>query len=165
MALGVIDGVTPQQQFESRKELYDHGIHRALQAGIVGRGEIGAESIVLSRGYIDDEDLGDIIVYTGEGGRDPSSGRQVANQDFVRGNKALVTSCQEGLPVRVIRGSRHKSPHSPSVGCRYDGLFQVESYWTDVGADGYRILPLSPFVISHSLCIGARVHICLRRRW
>jgi putative restriction endonuclease len=63
----------------------------------------------------------------------------VADQEFVRGNQALVTSCLEGRPVRVVRGSRHKSPHSPKEGYRYDGLFWVEDYWTDLGEDGFRI--------------------------
>lgn len=139
MAIGVIEGIEPGEAFASRRELYDLGIHRALQAGIVGRSDEGAESIVLSGGYVDDHDDGDVIIYTGEGGRDPNSGRQVSDQEFVRGNKALVTSSLEGLPVRVIRGSRHKSPYSPSEGYRYDGLFQVESYWTDQGEDGHRI--------------------------
>jgi putative restriction endonuclease len=139
MSIGGLDNIEPGQNFESRRELYDLGIHRALQAGIVGRGSEGAESIVLSGGYVDDEDHGDVIIYTGEGGRDPNSGRQVADQEFTRGNLALVTSSLQGLPVRVIRGSRHKSPHSPSEGYRYDGLFSVESYWTDAGEDGHRI--------------------------
>lgn len=139
MAIGELDGIEPGQHFESRRELYDLGVHRALQAGIVGRGDEGAESIVLSGGYVDDQDDGDVVIYTGEGGRDPNSGRQIADQEFTRGNKALVTSCLEGLPVRVIRGGRHKSLHSPQEGYRYYGLFQVESYWTDVGEDGHRI--------------------------
>jgi hypothetical protein len=37
-------------------------------------------SIVLSGGYVDDLDEGDLIVYTGEGGRDPGTGRQIADQ-------------------------------------------------------------------------------------
>ena len=37
-------------------------------------------SIVLSGDYVDDEDMGDVIIYTGEGGRDPNTGRQVADQ-------------------------------------------------------------------------------------
>jgi putative restriction endonuclease len=42
-------------------------------SGIVPHGS----SIVLSGGYVDDEDLGDMIIYTGEGGRDAATGRQI----------------------------------------------------------------------------------------
>ena len=47
-------------------------------------------SIVLSGGYIDDEDNGTLIVYTGEGGRDPEIGRQVKDQTLTGGNAALA---------------------------------------------------------------------------
>jgi len=114
-------------------------VHRQLQAGIVGSAITGAESIVLSGGYVDDEDHGSEIIYTGHGGRDPLTGRQVADQSFSRQNQALVTSCLQGLPVRVVRGSDHASPHSPPVGYRYDGLYRVETYWRSVGRDGFSI--------------------------
>jgi len=63
-----------------------------LQAGIVGAASTGAESVVVSGGYVDDQDLGNEIVYTGRGGRDPASGRQIADQVFDGQNQALVTS-------------------------------------------------------------------------
>jgi hypothetical protein len=34
---------------------------------------------------VDDEDLGDVIIYTGEGGRDSTTGRQVADQQLTLG--------------------------------------------------------------------------------
>lgn len=43
-----------------------------MQAGISGSGEEGADSVVVSGGYEDDEDYGDVIVYTGHGGNDPT---------------------------------------------------------------------------------------------
>src|SRR5215207_9194293 len=43
------------------------------RAGIFGSSTQGADSIVLSGGYKDDEDHGDIIVYSGYGGRDPAT--------------------------------------------------------------------------------------------
>ena len=125
--------------FASRRELYDAGIHRALQAGIVGSASLGAESIVLSGGYVDDQDLGNEIIYTGDGGRDPASGRQVADQLFEGHNQALVTSCLQGLPVRVVRGAENKSPYSPTKGFRYEGLYRVEDYWHELGQDGFLI--------------------------
>ena len=48
-----------------------------------------------------------------------------------------------GLPLRVIRGSKHKSKYSPKAGYRYDGLYSVESYWQEKGASGFRILRFS----------------------
>jgi hypothetical protein len=36
--------------------------------------QTGAESIVVSGGYEDDEDHGDTIIYTGHGGNDPQTG-------------------------------------------------------------------------------------------
>jgi putative restriction endonuclease len=139
MAIGILTHIPPGRSFESRRELYEADVHRALQAGIVGSAEAGAESIVLSGGYADDEDYGDFLIYTGHGGRDPISGRQVQDQTFSLQNKALVTSALQGLPVRVVRGSGHRSQFSPPTGYRYDGLFRVESYWQERGRDGFRV--------------------------
>jgi putative restriction endonuclease len=57
MPIGEIAGIAPGSTFASRRELYDAGVHRALQAGIVGAASTGAESVVLSGGYVDDQDL------------------------------------------------------------------------------------------------------------
>jgi putative restriction endonuclease len=116
MAIGALPGSQSGQAFQSRRELYDADVHKTLQAGVVGSGPRGAESIVLSGGYADDEDHGEIIIYTGHGGRDPATGRQVADQTFTNQNQALVTSSLEGLPIRVVRGSGHRSPFSPGLG-------------------------------------------------
>ena len=93
------------------------------QTGIWGTGESGAVSIVVSGGYEDDEDYGSVVVYTGQGGRDPATGQQVEDQAFIRGNAGLVRSCTEGLRVRVIRAARAHTKFSPASGFRYDGLF------------------------------------------
>ena len=74
-------------------------------------------------GYEDDEDHGDVIVYTGYGGRDSATGKQVSDQPFSMWNRALAYSSLNGFPVRVIRGAGHDSPYSPSTGYSYDGLF------------------------------------------
>ena len=85
-------------------------------AGISGSQGEGADSIVLSGGYEDDEDLGDEVVYTGHGGRDAESRRQVAHQRLTKGNLALAHSSIEGLPVRVVRGANLGSPYAPGSG-------------------------------------------------
>lgn len=136
---GDIPGIPEGSEFENRYDLAAYGVHRPLQAGISGSQTEGADSIILSGGYEDDEDLGDVIVYTGHGGRSLDTGLQVADQQLTRQNLALAINCQRGLPVRVVRGYNHKSPFSPSQGYRYDGLFRVDSYWREKGRSGYYI--------------------------
>jgi putative restriction endonuclease len=136
---GHIPGYPVGSWLESRAALAEAGLHRPPVAEISGTESEGADSIVLSGGYEDDEDLGDEIVYTGHGGRDQDTGKQVANQKLNRGNLALAKSKLQGLPVRVIRGSTHKSYYTPSTGYRYDGLYRVEDYWQERGRAGYYI--------------------------
>lgn len=134
---GAIPGIVPGQVFANRRELSDAGIHRPLQAGIFGAAGVGARSIVLSGGYEDDEDLGNVVIYTGQGGQE--NGKQVADQVLTLGNAALARSSNTGLPVRVTRGAQHKSPFSPTSGYRYDGLYRVDSYWREKGAAGFSV--------------------------
>ncbi|MFC1417921.1 YDG/SRA domain-containing protein [Streptacidiphilus cavernicola] len=127
------------QEFSSRRLAHEAGVHRPIQAGICGTKASGAESIVLSGGYKDDEDYGEVIVYTGHGGQD-GSGNQVNDQTLDdTGNAALVTSYLEGQLVRVLRGAHKGSKFAPKSGYRYDGLFRVTSYGSKLGIDGYRI--------------------------
>jgi putative restriction endonuclease len=138
-AYGQIPGVAIGQQFATREELHRAGVHRPLQAGICGSTTEGAESIVVSGGYEDDQDLGDVIIYTGQGGNDPNSGKQVDHQKLERGNLALARSETTGHPVRVIRGAHRGSPHAPPSGYRYDGLFRVVQHWVETGRSGFRV--------------------------
>ena len=57
---GEISGVPVGTVFASRKELSRAGVHRPTQAGISGAQDEGADSIVLSGGYEDDTDFGDV---------------------------------------------------------------------------------------------------------
>jgi len=101
--IGDIEGIYEGRSFENRKEAAEFKVHRALQAGIVGNSLSGAESVVMSGGYEDDEDHGCFLIYTGHGGRD-RSGRQVKDQSFDSpGNAALVTSQLDGIPVSASR--------------------------------------------------------------
>jgi putative restriction endonuclease len=136
---GHIPGVSVGTIFKDRRALAAAGVHRPLQAGISGSEKEGADSIVLSGGYEDDKDSGDVIIYTGHGGNDPGSGKQVGDQELTRGNRALAKTYQEGLPVRVIRGAGLRSPLSPENGYRYDGLYIVESYRQERGQSGYNV--------------------------
>jgi putative restriction endonuclease len=136
---GHVPGYPEGSLFENRAELNASRVHIPTQAGISGSQTEGAESIVLSGGYEDDADYGDVIIYTGHGGRDLNTGQQIYDQPFTRGNRALALSKQNGLPVRVIRGSNHDSRYSPPYGYSYDGLFAVEAFWHEVGKSGFKI--------------------------
>lgn len=136
---GEIPGVSVGRVFATRKALSRARVHRPTQAGISGAEKEGADSIVLSGGYEDDQDFGNVIVYTGHGGQDPVSHKQVAKQKLTRQNKALAVSKDRRLPVRVVRGAAHGSPFSPLKGYRYDGLYTVEDYWHEKGAAGFTV--------------------------
>ena len=138
--IGKIPGVESGQEFPNRKTLNEAQVHRPLQAGICGTKKDGAESIVVSGGYKDDQDFGDVIIYTGHGGRDSGTKRQFEDQNLDdSGNAALVTSYLEGQLVRVIRGAHQESTHAPDTGYRYDGLFRVASYGNKRGIDGFLV--------------------------
>lgn len=136
---GPIHGVPVGTTFPNRKMLSQSRVHRPTMAGIAGSGVEGAESIVASGGYEDDLDEGDVLTYTGQGGNDPSTGKQVADQTLTRGNLALAKNAAGGLPVRVIRGAGLGSRFSPTEGLRYDGLYRVERYWHDQGRSGFLV--------------------------
>jgi putative restriction endonuclease len=55
---GEIQGHKEGDIFKDRKSLSKAQLHRPSQAGICGSGKDGAESIVVSGGYEDDEDYG-----------------------------------------------------------------------------------------------------------
>jgi len=129
------------QQFIDRRDLHEAAVHRPLQAGISGTKAEGADSIVVSGGYGDDEDHGDYILYTGHGGKDLNSPRQVANQSIdAPGNAGLITSMIQGFPVRVVRGAHRRSPYAPPAGYRYAGLFLVADFIERSGKDGFTIV-------------------------
>ena len=138
---GTPDGVSVGQLFVDRREMHDSAVHRPLQSGISGTKAEGADSICLSGGYVDDQDHGDYIIYTGHGGNNRSSGKQIADQSVQSsGNAGLITSSVQGLPVRVVRGANHKSPYSPPAGYQYAGLFIVVEFWVEKGLDGFDVV-------------------------
>jgi putative restriction endonuclease len=136
---GEIPGNPPGSVYANRTALAQAGVHKPLQHGISGAASEGADSIVVSGGYEDDEDYGDLIVYTGAGGRDPATGQQIDHQEFKGQNLGLVRSESEGLPVRVTRGAGGDAAYSPTVGFRYEGLFRVEESWREVGKSGFSV--------------------------
>ncbi|WP_395245527.1 YDG/SRA domain-containing protein [Agromyces sp. MMS24-K17] len=138
---GTPAGVHPGQFFIDRQELRDAFVHRPPQAGISGTAAEGADSIVVSGGYVDDVDSGTYLLYTGQGGRDQNTGRQIADQSpHTPGNAGLITSMVRGLPVRVIRGRHPGSPFAPPRGYRYSGLYSVTSWQMKEGRDGFQVV-------------------------
>ena len=167
---GHIEGVPVGAIFADRRELRAAGLHMPPQAGISGSQLEGADSIVVSGGYEDDEDYGSRIVYTGHGGLDPATHQVVTDQTLDAQNQALVVSSLEQLPVRVVRGSGGDPVYSPSVGYRYDGLYVVEHYWEARSAStGKRIFRFRLAAIDHTglldpLPVGAPTSAAGRRQ-
>ncbi|KAF8737430.1 hypothetical protein HU200_014144 [Digitaria exilis] len=105
------------------------GLHGQVQAGIdyvtagqSASGEPIATSIIVSGGYEDDDDRGDVLVYTGHGGRDPNLHRQCVDQKLEGGNLALERSMAYGIEIRT---------QPCRQGIFYDGLYKVVDYWLD----------------------------------
>tara|TARA_B100000900_G_C20510482_1_gene687765 strand:+ start:83 stop:1237 length:1155 start_codon:yes stop_codon:yes gene_type:complete len=137
LIFGHIEGVKVGQIFDSREELALSGVHTPPMHGIWGREDEGSSSIVISGGYEDDIDNLDYILYTGQGGQDAPGGKQVADQEFTRGNKGLLLSKDYNLPVRVTRGFQVE--HGPDEGYRYDGLYYVTLCERVIGKSGYYV--------------------------
>jgi putative restriction endonuclease len=133
---GHVGTAQPGDLFASRAELAQRGQHRPLQAGICATQEQGAESIVLSDKYEDDEVHADFILYTGHGGRSEETGQQVTDQTLTKANKGLVRSQVTGLPVRVFR-----KVTTPAGGqaFRYEGLFRVVGRDCRPGRSGFLV--------------------------
>lgn len=137
---GEIEGIKPGRQFATREAASKAKVHRPTQGGICG-GKDGAESIVMSGGYPDDIDLGGVIIYTGHGGQDKSTKKQIADQDLDdSGNRGLTVSMREGFPVRVLRGWKGNPEHSPSSGYEYSGLYRVVDVWRELGVERFMMV-------------------------
>ena len=119
---GNIPGVAVGAAFRDRRALRDAGLHRPLQAGIDFTSGQAAASVILS-GVYPDEDDGDVIVYTGQGGLAPGTSRAIADQKPTLGNAALIRNRNFGVPVRVIRRAGR--------GFTYGGLFTVDGYFRE----------------------------------
>nr|AWN02133.1 ubiquitin-like protein [Portunus sp. CY-2018] len=156
---GPVPGVEVGTLWKFRLQASEAGVHRPHVAGIHGRENEGAYSIVLSGGYEDDEDNGDSFTYTGSGGRDLSGNKRTAeqssDQQLTRMNRALALNCNTainetgavaknwkgGKPVRVIRNAkgRKHSKFAPEEGNRYDGIYKVVKYWQEKGKSGFKV--------------------------
>ncbi|MFD5745899.1 YDG/SRA domain-containing protein [Streptomyces sp. NPDC127033] len=141
---GHVDEVLTGALFDSRREVKEAKLHKEREAGISwgldGDDHRAADAIVLNNGYEDDRDLWSEVLYTGAGGRDRNTGRQVEDQTWEnRGNAGLRHSRTKGYPVRVIRGAEGEKVYSPDSGYRYDGLYRVVNCWIEEGKSGFQI--------------------------
>lgn len=147
--IGLVPGVEIGDEFHFRVELSIVGLHRPFQGGIDStkkNGVLLATSIVASGGYQDDMDSSDVLIYSGSGGTSAVGGdKQLGDQKLERGNLALKNSIDTQTPVRVIHGFKEKGsdPHDAKGKListfTYDGLYQVESYWQEVGSHGFNV--------------------------
>jgi len=107
---GEISGIIEGQEFSDRVTLAAAGIHKPTQAGISYSEKDGADSIVLSGGYADDEDFGDLIVYTGMGGRDQNTGKPDCRwEDCPKSLDAGLNQVTVGLAWWYRKYSREQS--------------------------------------------------------
>nr|XP_016447832.1 PREDICTED: E3 ubiquitin-protein ligase ORTHRUS 2-like [Nicotiana tabacum] len=138
-------GVLVGESWTHRLNCRQWGVHWPHVAGIAGQAKYGAQSVVLSGGYEDDEDHGEWFLYTGSGGRDLSGNKRTTkdqsfDQTFTNSNEALRVSCQEGYPVRVVRSHKEKrSSYAPQDGLRYNGVYRIEKCWRKMGKQGYKM--------------------------
>ncbi|KAM5237840.1 LOW QUALITY PROTEIN: E3 ubiquitin-protein ligase UHRF1 [Ctenodactylus gundi] len=157
---GPIPGVPVGTMWRFRVQVSESGVHRPHVAGIHGRSNDGAYSLVLAGGYEDDADHGNYFTYTGSGGRDLSGNKRTAEQScdqkLTNTNRALALNCyapfddkkgneakdwRSGKPVRVVRnmkGGKH-SKYAPAEGNRYDGIYKVVKYWPEKGKSGFLV--------------------------
>eukprot|EP00891_Asterochloris_glomerata_P000428 jgi/Astpho2/428/gw1.00011.32.1_t len=137
-------GVRVGEHWKDRLDCRQWGAHFPHVAGIAGQSGVGAQSVVLSGGYEDDKDEGEWFLYTGSGGRDLSGNKRTSkvqsfDQKFENMNKALLLSCQKGMPVRVVRSHKEKrSAYAPTQDqpVRYDGIYRITHCWRKAGAQG-----------------------------
>ena len=133
-----------------------HGVRSFLTCMFLHIGTVSAYSdganavsknIFNAGGYEDDKDEGEWLLYTGAGGRDLSGNKrtnkvQSCDQEFEGANKALLKSCTDGLPVRVLRSHKEKrSSYAPqkydaSQSIRYDGIYRIVAAWRTAGHQG-----------------------------
>jgi len=144
--IGAIPGVNVGDLFYFRMELCVIGLHGPIMAGIDyinarfnEWSEPVATSIISSGGYEDDEDDGETLIYTGQGGNNyKTDRRQTDDQKLERGNLALERSMHHGVEIRVIRGIKDCTSPSGKI-YFYDGLYKVQHSWLDKGRSGFSV--------------------------
>ncbi|WP_335940338.1 YDG/SRA domain-containing protein [Streptomyces sp. PTD5-9] len=121
--------VNEGQWFRTHDDLYAADVHRFRGQGISGTSHEGVDSIVASGGYAGDQDLGDVIIYTAQGGSPDNDGHITEDQSLTGVNEGMLINYREGLPIRYVRGLGIKR-RKATEGYRYRGLYLVEAYWS-----------------------------------
>jgi hypothetical protein len=134
---GHVGSYRPGDTFRNRIELALSGVHRPRRTGVCGTQQLGAESIVLAGQYEEDDFGEDEILYSGNGGRDPKTGRQITDQVPTTGILAMLRSIETSLPVRVLRKVPAED-NGPDV-YRYEGLYQVMGSSYGPGKSGFQV--------------------------
>ena len=159
--VGPVPGIPVGSMWKYRLQVSEVGVHRPHVAGIHGRENDGAYSIVLSGGYEDDKDDGEEFYYTGSGGRDLSGNKRTAEQSsdqkLTKMNLALARCCaakldvkqgadsgtewKKGRQIRVVRNCKlaKHSKYAPKEGNRYDGIYKLVRYWPEKGQSGFLV--------------------------
>ncbi|GJS94635.1 histone-lysine N-methyltransferase family member SUVH9-like protein [Tanacetum coccineum] len=145
-----------------RMELCVVGMHRQAQAGIdyltssqSSNKESIVTSVIVSGGYKDDKDAGNVIVYTGHGGQDKQS-RQVVHQKLEGGNLVMERSMHYRIEVRVIRRFKYEGSASGKVYV-YDGLYKIVEAWFEVGKSGFGVFKFKLVRIVNQVEMGSAV--------
>ncbi|XP_068305175.1 E3 ubiquitin-protein ligase ORTHRUS 2-like [Pyrus communis] len=129
--------------WKDRLECRQWGAHFPHVAGIVGQSNHGAQSVVLSRGYLHDEDHGEWFIYTRRdlSGNRRTNKKQSFDQTFDKYNKALRLSCLEGYPVGVVRSHKEKRSLYASTEkvVRYDECYKIEKCWRKAGVQFLKV--------------------------
>ena len=137
VTFGAIAGVSVGAAFASRRALIaEAGVHRTAMQGISG---LQSEEQTPSCSPAGMPMTGTTVTKSSTPAKAAAgwnTGRQVADQEMVKGNLGLLRSQQLGQPVRVIRGAGHPSIFSPDQGYRYDSLFRVDEVWHEPSIDG-----------------------------
>ncbi|GJZ79338.1 histone-lysine N-methyltransferase family member SUVH9-like protein [Tanacetum coccineum] len=128
-------GSRARGDLKAAMELCAVGMHGQAQAGIDyltsshnSNGESIATSVIVSGGYEDGEDAGNVIVYTGHG----------------------------GIEMRVIRGFKYEGSVSGKV-YDYEGLYKIVEAWFDVGKSGFGVFKFKLVRMVNQVEMGSAV--------
>eukprot|EP00249_Psilotum_nudum_P020820 c27858_g3_i1 orf=705-2471(+) len=141
--VGLVPGIEVGDQFYFRMEICCVGLHGPIQGGIEYLTTKESEwntpvaiSIISAGGY-DARDDGEVLVYTGQGGKSSTDKHKaIEDQKLERGNLAMEGSMKFNIPVRVIRGIKDSASPSGKV-YTFDGLYKVAKCWSEKGKDGF----------------------------
>nr|GEW88798.1 histone-lysine N-methyltransferase family member SUVH9-like [Tanacetum cinerariifolium] len=114
-----------------------------------------ATSMIVLGSYEDDEDAGDVIVYTTNSRQDKHS-RKLVHQKHEGGNLAMEISMHYGIKVRVIQGFKYEGSASGTVYV-YDRLYKIVEAQFDVGKLGFGVFKFKLVRMENQVEMGSAV--------